>query len=509
MSAFPQPWTSSVSHWQATNKGLSALWGHGARDPLPTAVVDYVIIGGGMTGSSLAYQLTRPGAAGPNKSVVLLEAKDLCSGATGRNGGHIAPYTFTAFAKFVSPLAAGGLGLTPDQALEVLANETDTLAYAKDLISAEKLDVDFWKGFKYEGTLDRPSHAHTSVIVNQARLQAVRKTATAYLAAWEKSERHKGMKPDWEIIDDEEETKKLSRIPEAVALVKSPTGTVHPHKLGTALVRLALETTDASFQYFSWAPVKNLTPRVEGGWIVDCHERGRITAKEVILCTNAHTKHLFPVEEQKQGIPDHITPYRGHCANITPPPTYSGSRTIQASGDVGDTCYYMTTPTSGLVIGIGGGDSIALGLCTKSDVVDAVDDSVVKDSFKKYYDTWAQNTFEGWGPQAHGEGVARTWTGIMASSRDALPLVGPVPDKPGLYAAVAFHVTRALSKQLLTGTWDTRLPRSYAITTERLTRAKQAPRLLSKFVADAVPRGEEGIQGHLEPSGGELGAVLA
>jgi glycine/D-amino acid oxidase-like deaminating enzyme len=33
-------------------------------------------------GASLAYQLTRPGAAGHGKTVVLVEAKDVASGAS-------------------------------------------------------------------------------------------------------------------------------------------------------------------------------------------------------------------------------------------------------------------------------------------------------------------------------------------------------------------------------------------------------------------------------------------
>lgn len=37
---------------------------------------------GTLPGASLAYQLTRPGAAGEGKSVVLLEAKDIASGAS-------------------------------------------------------------------------------------------------------------------------------------------------------------------------------------------------------------------------------------------------------------------------------------------------------------------------------------------------------------------------------------------------------------------------------------------
>jgi hypothetical protein len=57
MSSFPQPWTSTVSHWQATNRGASSLWNHGREDQLPSEVIDYVIIGGGITGSLFIQQV--------------------------------------------------------------------------------------------------------------------------------------------------------------------------------------------------------------------------------------------------------------------------------------------------------------------------------------------------------------------------------------------------------------------------------------------------------------------
>lgn len=62
---------------------------------LPTEA-HVVIIGSGVTGASIARTLLQdrsPGDATTTKpdipAVVILEARDICSGATGRNGGHI------------------------------------------------------------------------------------------------------------------------------------------------------------------------------------------------------------------------------------------------------------------------------------------------------------------------------------------------------------------------------------------------------------------------------------
>lgn len=84
MSGFPQTHPlSTVSHWQATNKGPNSLWGHGATgDVIEKA--DVVVIGGGISGAGLAYYLSQEdGAAAPGTDykVAVLEAKDIASGA--------------------------------------------------------------------------------------------------------------------------------------------------------------------------------------------------------------------------------------------------------------------------------------------------------------------------------------------------------------------------------------------------------------------------------------------
>lgn len=58
-------------------------------DTLPS-YADVVIIGSGITGTSVARTLLLDGA-NENLRIVMLEAREVCSGATGRNGGHIKP----------------------------------------------------------------------------------------------------------------------------------------------------------------------------------------------------------------------------------------------------------------------------------------------------------------------------------------------------------------------------------------------------------------------------------
>lgn len=79
---------------QGTNRGPTSLYSH-SNPPLPSLEIesginaDFLIIGAGLSGSALAYFLSRKGGAAEGKRIVILEAKDVASGATGRNGGHI------------------------------------------------------------------------------------------------------------------------------------------------------------------------------------------------------------------------------------------------------------------------------------------------------------------------------------------------------------------------------------------------------------------------------------
>lgn len=65
------------------------------RSEVLPQIADIVIIGSGMTGASVAYTILNECLAmGTPRNVVILEGRTICSGATGRNGGHIkvAPY---------------------------------------------------------------------------------------------------------------------------------------------------------------------------------------------------------------------------------------------------------------------------------------------------------------------------------------------------------------------------------------------------------------------------------
>jgi glycine/D-amino acid oxidase-like deaminating enzyme len=89
------------SFWIDSSPDANPLAGQGSKDPLPSKA-DICIIGAGITGVGVAYHLIEllNNASHSIKRplrIVILEARDFCSGATGRNGGHLTPAVFLKF----------------------------------------------------------------------------------------------------------------------------------------------------------------------------------------------------------------------------------------------------------------------------------------------------------------------------------------------------------------------------------------------------------------------------
>jgi hypothetical protein len=70
------------------------------RSKILPNTADVVIIGSGITGASVARQILLECASmGVKRRVVMLEARQICSGATGRNGGHIKCTPYESFSE--------------------------------------------------------------------------------------------------------------------------------------------------------------------------------------------------------------------------------------------------------------------------------------------------------------------------------------------------------------------------------------------------------------------------
>lgn len=84
---FPTPANDSTEPFWHSEK--HHLHDYRSTDILPVnEIIDVVIIGAGYAGVATAYNLVKNGISSnfPNLSVMILDARSVCSGATGRNG---------------------------------------------------------------------------------------------------------------------------------------------------------------------------------------------------------------------------------------------------------------------------------------------------------------------------------------------------------------------------------------------------------------------------------------
>jgi hypothetical protein len=94
---------------------------------------DIVIIGAGYAGVATAYHLLE---AGSKASITLLEARGACSGATGRNGGHLRPDLYGHI-----PTHIDRQGLEDGAAIAVF--EAAHITAIKNVVAKENIDCDF------------------------------------------------------------------------------------------------------------------------------------------------------------------------------------------------------------------------------------------------------------------------------------------------------------------------------------------------------------------------------
>ena len=123
---------STKSFW---HEELHELADHQSTSTLPQEC-DVLIVGSGYAGVSTAYSLVKGPGSENIDSVVILEAREACSGATGRNGGHLRPDLYGHIPVYIERhgIEAGA---------EYAEFEVSHVQAIKNLIAKEGIECDF------------------------------------------------------------------------------------------------------------------------------------------------------------------------------------------------------------------------------------------------------------------------------------------------------------------------------------------------------------------------------
>ncbi|MCJ1332160.1 hypothetical protein MMC10_008852 [Thelotrema lepadinum] len=391
-----------TSYWQDPPADIAS---YQSSNALPTSA-STVIIGSGITGSSLAYFLL---SQSPSSDVVLLEARTACSSATGRNGGHTKCASYRSFTYNVETLGV-------DDAVRIVKLEYDTMRAVHAFARERNIDCDSWQGDTLDVIYDSDEWelAKQSIASLQAALGPTHPAAryTFHTAA-------------------ETATKFLT--PNAIGAISYEAGSLSAYKLVIGILKLTLSM---GLKLHTSTPAISLscTPNSDA-WLVTT-PRGTITAQRVVLATNGYTAHLYP---PLQGL---IVPLRGHVSAQRP------GRGLPSAGLGHTMSFIYRGEYEYLVVRPPGttheGDIVIGGASTKrtrdggEEEFGCTDDTVVDPDISTFLEECTPEYFgPNWGEDSPQGRVRRVWSGIMGFSADGYPFVGEL--EKGLFVAASFQ----------------------------------------------------------------------
>ena len=392
--------------------------------------VDVVIVGSGITGTSVARHLLRSSkyAGLELPRVAMLEAREVCSGATGRNGGHVNEVGYSDYvhlselygreaAAKITKFRIGHL----DELLKVAEEE--------GLVEESQIRVvDSVSAFFDETALD----------VAQKGLVEMRKDLRDIVEKWAAIEK-----------GDAEGLIELKRLGLASSdgCIRGRAGAVWPYQLVTGILSNLLRDFSNSFDVFGHTPATCIS-RTEDGYFMVETPKGNIKTRHVVHATNGYVGHLLPA------VRGAIFPLRGQMSAQKPPgwfPYQAEKRSwsfeyevgfdyltqiprnktlkSEAAGALAEHKEEKEDATGGdLMFGGGFAQTKNCGL----NELGVTDDSVLNPEAAEHLRTALGKAFDPpsvLGAEKNGDfEVKSMWTGIMGFSMDSLPFVGRLPE---------------------------------------------------------------------------------
>ncbi|EIN13046.1 DAO-domain-containing protein [Punctularia strigosozonata HHB-11173 SS5] len=424
------------------SNSTKSFWTHGERDANPLASAgstgpltqdaDVCIIGSGITGVSAAYHIAQGLQEGAlsekdKTKIVVFEAREFCSGATGRNGGHLVAAQFLGFPRLVEEWGV-------DEAHRGMAIENHTVAAIVDIVNRKHLadDVDLRDG------------GRTVLARDEEDIRLIKEnleTAEEYNVDLE------GV--SWVPTD---KLKQKFGTPYGPGLHWRGYN-IWPLKFVSHLYKLARKFSTTSITLHTRTPVMTISSssKANRNWTLGT-PRGSVECSYVVHATNAYAPHLLPHLRGPEG----IIPTRGQVFAIRAAATLDrlGTSGWVVNGD-GDE-YWFPRPVSGTerevplkdaqaplgayrpsnddhpIVILGGAREFAEG-----HEVYVTDDSTVNADVGRALREFLPKVF----PFVYEKGrePEMEWTGIMGYTKSKDPFVGPVVNASGQYVSAGYN----------------------------------------------------------------------
>ncbi|KAL7766687.1 hypothetical protein ACKLNR_004603 [Fusarium oxysporum f. sp. zingiberi] len=404
----------------------------------PSDIVDVVIIGAGLTGMGLVRTLLKKQ---PDIRIVLVDARSLCSGATGRNGGHCKTMTFAMWEE-----RKHSFGI--EEAVRISTFEHAHLESMANAIREDGIDCDLVLTQGIEAYYDQKDFEKAVAGLDDMRAHA------PHLA-----EKHT-VYSDQSYLQD---VLKLSS--RAVGAIAVPAASMWPYKWITGVLGPLIDQDKINVQ--THTPVTCIIDQTEDAYATVKTARGDIRARRVVHATNAWLGRLLPE------LRPFISPVRGNVLSYAP--TANGKSPLGLGSDyslwlrygVKDYDYLIQRKDGRAIVGRANTGRKAVG-----------DDSETDLSPMSHLRGFAHEALATPDADAATK-VSHAWAGILAFSQDGIPFAGRLPflGRSHQWVCGGYHATGMikafLTSQMVAGlilgeTPDKKFPRSFFATDDRI-----------------------------------------
>jgi len=427
------------------------------RSPALPDTADVVIIGSGITGAAVArsvLHLSRqpPGTPLPRR-VVVLEARQLCSGATGRNGGHIKASPHELLAQYrksgLSTTRAAALVRFQLRALPVLTGLCEAEGFegaecreveTVDLFASRKAFAEAVEGMD-EVRRWLPEVTTDVWSAEEAREVSFLPAAGCYWGG--------GLRDGADA-----ETKRFDANDFVVGALSYTAGALWPYRFVTAVWRKLLDEFPDVLSIETGTPVEAV--QVDG--TDDDHPyrlqtpRGVVRARHVVHATNGFTSHLVPKLRSKMvGLLATMSAQRPGSLF----PDLGGRRSWSFLFTDGFDYITQRPPRDGVPgeLMVGGGYFQAEGKGLEN--IGVYDDSKLEALACSHLEGVMPTLFAPkWGDDGAGGRTKALWSGVIALSADGLPFVGRLDTRiTGRKARASLPGKGAAAKEAASGEW--------------------------------------------------------
>ncbi|KAF1943335.1 FAD dependent oxidoreductase [Clathrospora elynae] len=355
---------------------------------------DVAIIGSGMAGVVTAYHILQTSPPDNLPKLVILDARDLCSGATARNGGH---------AKVMTATLAGLPCALRSQLQDYVLGVIDAI---HRIVDAEDVDCEFELRRSFDVFLDAGEYDGIKRIYEESKTRGERWTKRISLVP-------------------EDYVQQVTSIRGAVGAFSVPTASFSPYKFVTGLLEKMMERYPGIVNVQTNTAVWRISTDDQECNVLSTG-RGQMKAGKLVLATNAYTAGLLPFFSNT------IIPYKGMNSHHVPSSpihphlnqTYNIHFAPDASGKTTGVDYLNPRPSGSIVVG--GGKWFYEP--DKESWYNNHNDSEsgrFPPSVEAHWRSYIGSTFLGW-EKSKAE-ADMIWIGIQALTPDKLPHVGRVP----------------------------------------------------------------------------------